>query len=303
MPGVGGGSRGGGFGRGGGIGGRGGGFGRGPFMGGFYRPFFPMPFFGYGYGGGCLSGFMGMTLLPILLFTIIASFSMNVFGSIGSSITNLANGGSYKTDDKVMAEYCEKQYAEEFDDAHEYEDNILLVFLVNDGYDDFYTMAYIGDNINDSINEMFGGRYSEYGQSLIRNLNPSYESSLSRNLAATVRDMLDEILALNLSSPFIENKGSPKDYLSHVKNESQLDVNNETLNSALQDFTEKTDIPIVIVIDDMEDVFEKSISPRDIVNILLVFLIVGIMVFYIVRIIKGRKSKKNDNDSNDYYAE
>ena len=301
MPGPGGGARGGGFGRGGGFSG-GGGFGRRPGMGGFYRPYFPLfPFFGFGYGGGCLGGFMGMMLLPILLVTIIASFGLNVFGSIGTSISNLASGGSIRVNDEEMADYCERQYATEFSAAKEYEDNILLVFLVYDNREDFYSMAYVGDNLKDEINNMFGGRYTEYGQGLIANLNPNYEDSLSRNLSATVRGMSEKIKNLGAKAPFIVDKGSPGEYVSHVKNYSELDINNETVNTALEDFTKTTDIPIVIVIEDVGEVFEKSINPMDIVNVLLVVIMGAIVVFYIVRMIKSRKSSKIENDDSDDY--
>lgn len=302
MPGPGGGSRGGGFGRGGGIGGGSGGFGRGFGMGGFYRPYFPLfPFFGFGYGGGCLGGFMGMMLLPILLVTIIASLGLNVFSSIGTSISNIANGGSIRPNDEEMSDYCEKQYAQEFSSAKEYEDNILLVFLVYDNRRDFYTMAYVGDNLKDEVNNMFGGRYTEYGQGLISNLNPNYEDSLSRNLAATVRGMSEKIDSMTDATPFLVDKGSPGEYVSHVKNYSDLDINNETVDAALKDFTNTTDIPIVLVIEDVDEVFEKSINPMDIVNILLVVVMGAIVIYYIVRMIKARRAaKKEDEGSEDY---
>lgn len=302
MPGPGGGSRGGGFGRGGGMGGGGRGFGRGFGMGGFYRPYFPLlPFFGFGYGGGCLGGFMGMMLLPILLVTVIASFGLNVFNSIGTSISNISNGGSIRPNDADMADYCERQYAAEFSSAKEYEDNILLVFLVYDNRQEFYTMAYIGDNLKDEVNNMFGGRYTEYGRGLIANLNPNYEDSLSRNLSATVRGMSEKIDSVTDTTPFLVDKGSPGGYVSHVRNYSELDINNETVDEALRDFTQTTDIPIVLVIEDVDEVFEKTIAPMDIVNILLVAVMVAIVVYYIVRIIKTRRAANKDDQASDDY--
>ena len=321
MPGPGGGSRGGGFGRGGGghssggFGGghRPGGFG-GPRPGGFHhgphhhhhfhhRPFFgffPRPFFGYGYGGGgCLGGLIGMSLLPIILIFIVISLVVSLFGSVGSSISNVANGGQVVTDDRTMEEYANQQYAIEFKDTVEYEDNILIVFLVDEKREDFYTMAYVGYNIREEIDDMFGGKYTEYGQEILGNLKSYYENSLSRALQDTVNGMTDNIVNLRLPSSFIEEKGSPAGYVSHVTNHSTLEVNEETINTALKSFTTETDIPIVIVIDDMEDVFEKSINSYDIITIVFAVILGGAAIYFIVCAIKGKDNmrKKESEES------
>ena len=311
MPGPGGGSRGGGFGRSGGGGGFGGGprpggFGGGHRPGGFhrpphhhhhhhYRPFFGFryPFFGYGYGGGCLGGMMGMFLLPVILIFIVLSLVISIFGSIGSSITNVANGGQFVVNDQKMEDYANRHYAAEFSDAVEYEDNILIVFLVDENREDFYTMALVGYNVKDEINNMFGGKYTAYGQEMLENLNPNYENSLSRNLAATVRGLSDRIVNLRLGSSFIKDKGSPGSFESKVKNYSNLSVNAETLNDALVAFTEQTDIPIVIVIDDMEAVFDKSVNGADIATIIVAVIIAGAAIYFIIKSVKG----KDDNDN------
>lgn len=312
MPGPGGGSRGGGFG--GGGRGAGGGFGSGGFSGGhrpggFHRPhhhhhFIPFfgfcrPFFGYGYGGGCLGGLMGMTLLPIILIFIIISLVMSLFGSVGSSISNVANGGNFVTDDRVLEEYAMDKYATEFDNTVEYEDNILIVFLVDEGCEDFYTMAIVGYNIKDQINDMFGGKNTEYGHHLTNNLNPNYKETLSRNLSATVRRMTDEVVNLKLKSSFFEDAGSPGSYQSHVTNLSNLEISDSTVNAALEEFTEETDIPIVIVIDDMGDVFDKKVAGYDIFTILFALAIGGVAIYFIVRAFKGKDDNDRGNMSED----
>jgi hypothetical protein len=322
MPGPGGGSRGGGFGRSGGGSfgsgsggfGRGsGGFGRGPRpgrFGGFYRPHFhmpffgfPRPFFGYGYGGGgCLGGLMGIILFPVLIISIVASVIFSIFGSFGGSVSNIASGGHYIENDEKMKNYCMEQYAKEFSDTVEYEDNILIVFLVDDNRKDFYTKVYVGDNIEDSINDMFGGMYTEYGRSLMNNIQKNYDDSLSRTLAATVRDMTNEINDLSLESSFYEEKGSPGEYISHVTSHSSIEINENTINSALKDFTEETDIPIVIVIDDMDEVLDKRINGQDILNVILAIAIGGLGIYFIVRAVKGQKTVKDDqSDENDEF--
>ncbi len=313
MPGPGGGSRGGGFGggsRGGGFGGghRPGGFGGGPRPGGFHRPhhhphFIPFfgfrrPFFGYGYGGGCLGGLMGMALLPIILIFIIISLVVSIFGSVGSSISNVSKGGDYVIDDSVMEDYSMRQYASEFANTVEYEDNILIAFLVDENCEDFYTMAIVGYNINDKINNMFGGKYTVYGQQLTGNLNPNYKETLSRNLASTVRGMTDKVVNLRESS-FYEDAGSPGSYQSHVTNLSELEVSEETIDAALKEFTSETDIPIVIVIDDMGDVFKKRVAGYDIFTILFAVAIGGVAIYFIVRAVKGKDENKDRGNTDE----
>ena len=305
MPGPGGGGRSGGFGggsRGGGFGGghRPGGFGGGPRPGGFYRPHyhrpfffgFHRPFFGYGYGGGCLGGFLGMMFAPLLVLLIAFSLIVNVLGSVGSSISNVASGGQILYNEPIMQDYADRQYAAQFGKAIEYEDNILIVFLVDEKYDGYYTIAWVGDNINSEINNMFGNEYTEFGREMKENIPSYFENSLSRNLASVVDGMTDNIVNLGLDSSFERDKGSPGNYKSHVSNQSSLQVNEETINYALTEFTSETDIPIVIVIDDIDNVFDKTINRGDIFTVIIAVLISGFAIYLLV---KAFRSKNDDN--------
>jgi uncharacterized membrane protein len=315
MAGPGGGSRGGGFGggsRGGGFGGgsRGGGFGGGPRPGGFgghhhrphhhhhffHRPFFGWrrPFFGYGYGSGCLGGMMGMMFIPVVLIFVVISLVLSLFGNIGNAITNVGNGGDYAYSEEKMQDYANAQYTAEFDDAKEFEDNILIVFLVDEQREGYYTIAWVGDNINYQINYMFGNQYTEFGRAMMNNISSYYEYSISKNLATVINEMSAEIVDLKLNSSFETNNGSPAGYESHVTNHSSLEVNEETVNNALKLFTANTDIPIVIVIDDMGEVFDKEVAGADIATILLAVVIGGAAIYFLVMAIKG---KNNPTDS------
>lgn len=320
MPGPGGGSRGGGFGggsRGGGFGGRGGGFGGGSHGGGFgggfgghhhrpphhhhhfHMPFFGWhrPFFGYGYGGGCLGGMMGMILLPVLLIFIIISLVGNIFGGLGSAITNVSNGGDYSYSEERMQDFADYQYAREFEKNQRYEDNILVVFLVDDDCTGYYTIAWVGNNIHGDIYNMFGNQYTEFGGHMIDNVNPSYKYSLSKNLSNVINKMEREIDSIALETPFDTDFGSPAGYQSHVTNLSNLEIDSDTLNNTLQYFTESTDIPIVLVIEDMGDVLEKKVAGGDITTIILAVLIGGVAIYLIVLAFKGKDGNKDDGQT------
>ena len=173
MAGPGGGGKGGGFSRGPSGGGRGGGFSRGSHSGGFggghhhhghhhhhhhHHRYFGMPFFfgyrrpymGYGYGG-FYGGFIGLMMLPIIVLIIAISLIFSVFGSLGSSISNVVGGGEISYSEQKFQSYANQQYEKEFPNDSTHEDNILIVFLVNEQRDDFTTIAWIGDNINGRI--------------------------------------------------------------------------------------------------------------------------------------------------------
>ena len=314
MPGPGGGSRGGGFGGGsrGGGSNRGGGFGGGSFGGPgghrhpphhhhhhhHHRPFFGFyrPYYGYGYGGGLFGGLASLIVLPVILLIIAASLLVGFFGSVSTSISNIASGGQILYQNPEMEAYADKQYAVEFDNAVEYEDNILLVFLVDEAREGYYTIAWVGDNLQNDIADMFGNEYTEYGKSMKANINSYYENSISRNLSSVVDSMADKIVNLQLSSSFKKDEGSPADYQSHLTNHSDLEINEKTVNNSLSDFTKDTGIPIVIVVDNVDNVFEKSINTVDITTVLFALVLVGVAVFYIVKAVKGKNDYRNDQD-------
>jgi hypothetical protein len=309
MPGPGGGSRGGGFGggsRGGGFsGGRPGGFGGGSFGGPHYhhhhhhRPFgfgffpffgFRRPYYGYGYGSGCL----GLTAMPFIIIIVAISLITSIFGAVGSSISNVSNGGKVVYNESALQEYADQQYAIEFNSAKEYEDNILIVFLVDEKCEGYYTIAWVGDNITEEIYSMFGNEYTEFGYKMKGSIASYYKNSLSKNLATVVNGMTDSISNLKLKSSFDRDYGSPADYVSHVTNNSSIEINKDTVNRALEEFTAETDIPIVIVVEEMEDVFGKTVFGTDIMTVVACLALGGAAIYFIYRAVKDKKPENND---------
>ena len=314
MPGPGGGSRGGGFGggsRGGGFGGSGGGFGGGSFGGGHHhhhggfgygRPYgygwgYRRPY-RYGYGAsGCLGGLLGIVMLPVILLLIV---SVMLFGIIGSAVSNVANGGIISYDEQVFQQYADKRYAEEFSSYSGYENNILIVFLTNEEADGYYAIAWVGDNIRGEINEMFGDETTEFGYVMNGSINAEYYTySLDSNLATVMEKMSTRIKALGLSSSFRSPVASDENFKSHLTNYSDVPMTKETVDSACQTFTEETQIPVVIVVDTMENVFGKTLPLSSIITVLM---LLGVAVVAIVLIVKGAKNSKNgpknDGDNN-----
>ena len=313
MPGPGGGSRGGGFGggsRGGGFGGGGFGGPRGGFGGGFGGPHRPHFHYGprfYGgwyhrphyYGGGCLGGLLGALMVPIFILVFLGFFATSMLGSL---MADLRNGGSIRYDEAVMQNYANARYAEEFGESTAYEDNLLLVLLVNEASDGYYTIAWCGYNIDNRISDMLGNEYTVYGQAVQSSIPAYYEHSLSQNLAAITDKMTARITALGLESSFIVEEDHSIMTESHLTNRSRLALSEKTVERALIDFTDQTGIPIVIVVDNMESVFEKSMGTTLLPLLaMLIFAVVAIVL--IVNTLKSRPRKSgNSNRTDDPYT-
>ncbi len=251
----------------------------GHFRGHHHGPHFHGPFFGGGWGwgrrrymgGGCGTG------LIIAIFVIF--LAVNVFIPEGDLFDDpfvvteqyeIDVDGGVVYDEKTMQDYANAKYADSFAGISNYENNLLLVFLTNTACDGYYTIAWVGDNIRPEINEMFG-EYTEYGQALENHINSNYfEYSLDTDLTAVIKEMKESIVSLNFDSPFLSGDRDYTKPESRIVNETLVEMNEELLNAELTDFTEKTGIPCVIVVDWAEEVFgtdhteEEYVSAADV---------------------------------------
>ena len=308
MPGPGGGSRGGGFGggsRGGGFGGGGfgGGFGGGPHFGGphhhhHHGGWYHRHYYG---GGGCLGGLLGMLMMPVIMLLVAGMF---LFGIIGSSFTSVMDGGRVVYDEAAFQDYANAQYASAFGASSAYEDNLLLVFLTNEEADGYYSIAWIGDNVRSEISNMFGDESTEFGIVVLGNINSSYYAySLDSNLASILETMENHISRLGLDSSF--KKQSDRSSLAEPAfiNNTSLTMTKDTVEDALNSFTESTGIPTVIVVEDMEEVFGKSLTSSDLSGVVLSLGFIALAIFLIVKALKERKNggSSDQNKENQTY--
>lgn len=259
----------------------------GPYMGGgwHHRP--------RRYGGGCLGGMLSMILAPILIIVLVVSVLLS---AVSSTVRTTANGGTVLYDEEKLQDYANEQYAGAFDSSTAYEDNLLIVFLVDEEHSDYYYIAWVGDHIATDINYMLGNNQTELGQAMSQSINTSsYKYSLDSNLAQVMETMTAEVESLGLESSFkcSENHIQAQ---SRLKNYSSLELTESTVNDALADFTDATGIPTVIVVEDMEDVFGKTTSGRTVKTV----IVVVVLIFAIVLISKGFRRRKNDGYDNRY---
>jgi hypothetical protein len=306
MPGPGGGSRGGGGGRGGsfGGGGFGGGGGRGGFGGSrpgggfggphFHGPHFHGPHFGgyyrrryyYGPGGGCLGGAIGSIFAIVIVVIVLGGF-------LFSAITDLAVGGSSTYDENAFQDYADAQYAAAFGSSSAYEDNLLIVFLTEEEAYNYYYIAWVGDHVDPEINMMFGNNQSVLGRKIASYVNQqSYKYSLDTDLANVISAMATEIEEKGPDTSFVcsEDHAQVK---SRVINNTELPISKEPIDAALEGFTEKTGIPTVVVIEDIEQVFPKS-TAGSVIFLAIPLVIVGLIVVAAVRSRKKTTADKKE---------
>ncbi len=292
MPGPAGGSGGGGFGggsrgsgSGGGNRGYGGGYGRRHHhYGGFF--FFPWRRPYYGYGGGFFGGLFGLFFLPIIILVLAGTFLVS---SIVVLISAIASGGIVQYDERAFGDYAQAQYDAIYPQAvygETYEDNILIVFTTTEDLDGYYTIVWAGDNISDNINRIFA-EDSEYGTAIDNNINvKDYKYSLDKNLAMVINHMATKSAGYN---SFIIDSGSPRAPSQVINRDEDLQFTADTVQNALNNFTDKTGIPISIVIEDEEDVFGRKVPVAYIVSGVISL---GICTFAGVWIYKSIKAKK-----------
>lgn len=284
------GSSGGGFGGGsrgsGGFGGghRGGGFHGGGFHGGHHPP--PPPrhrgrgYYGGGgyhhhhhHGGG---GILSTILAFIIVIAIIFAFFKFVVGINSNDIKDWAsnfqiedtynedeyyNDGEYS--ESLFQEYTNNKYKEIFGKTTCYEDNILVVFLTTDANDGYYTIAWVGDNLNYQITDMFGNEQTELGKAMSDSISDYHGYSLGGNLAQVVDKMTDNVTGLELDSSYKAESDRSTVAESKVYNYSNCEFTEDTVNTALKNFTDKTGVTFCIVVDNETTVFGGGSSEQD----------------------------------------
>ena len=223
-----------------------------------------------------------------------------ITSTVSSAFSTVTRGGVSTYNEYQLQDYADSQYAAEFGSTEDYEDNLLIVFLVEDEeYYDYTFIAWVGDHVNPKINDMFGSNQTKFGRAIQNSAinSTTYKYSLDSGIASVMTTMQGHVSALDLDSSYT-CKNNEHNYKSHLTNKTSLDLTESTVNSALEEFTAKTGIPVVVVVEDIEDVFPKEIGFMDMV---IVIISIGMIIGAIVLIVKAVKaSKKKDEDDGSY---
>ena len=225
-------------------------------------------------GGGILSTFFAFIIVLVMLFGIFKF----VFGINGSDVREWIDDFKYDStynEEQYYDEYGEGDYSESLfqsytNDKYQeiygettcYEDNILVVFLTTDANDGYYTIAWVGDNINYQITDMFGNEQTELGDAMSTSISDYHGYSLGSNLAQVVDKMTDNVTQLDLDSPYKSEGDRSSVADSKVYNYSNCKFTEDTVNASLKNFTDKTGVTFCIVVDNETTVFGGNTVPE-----------------------------------------
>lgn len=169
----------------------------------------------------------------------------------------------------------------------------------------YYCIAWVGNNLNDRVNDLFGANFKSVVTS---RFGGPYKYSLPTDFEHIVKTMATNIESLGLESSFkYETDGARA--TSHLTNHTNLQMDDAHVNRALTEFTEKTGIPAVIVLEDEADVFKPPAAPEapeapeapdessdiDWGRVILIVggvALVGVAIFLIVRTVKKNKEEE-----------
>lgn len=211
--------------------------------------------------GGCCLGSMLETVLLVGIFVLFLSLYMCA-GPEHSGSVEINTEDSYN--ETALQQYADLRYREFFGDETAYEDNLLLVFLTEDDYYNFYYIAWVGDHVEPAVRDLLGDNDSLLGQILLSRINEtSYQYSLDTDLARVFSDLTSGIQGLGLARYLVCNE-SAASVQSHLVNDSMLPMTEDTVNSALRSFTDATGIPVIVVVEDAASVFgsEPAVSTQ-----------------------------------------
>ena len=238
---------------------------------------------------------MGALMAPFILLLVVG---VMMFAMVGSALTSVANGGVISYNEATFQEYAGREYNKAFGTSDATDDNILIVVLVNEESSGYYYLPLGGNNIVDEVSELFAVN-RDFDQAMDGTIQDYYANSLDGDLAKVMRTMTRKVQNLNLETSFYDKYSHENSPASHLVNNTDLAMNEKTVNDVLLAFTEETDIPVVIVVEDMEDVFGKNIPTEDLV-IMGVLAILGVVaIVTIVRVIKDRSKFKQGNPEDD----
>lgn len=207
-----------------------------------------------------------------IIFVVIASL-------INSVDTEHYLNGDILYDEATFQKYANQLYFDAFSEAEEYENNILLIFTVYEGYDGYDCIPWGGNYIDDETNMLFGSFF----ETAVRNAIPNYyEFAMTKSLKQIVNTMTVAVPA-NSDIP----EGGFDTSFSVLDNRTALEIDKAAVNDALGDFTEKTGYPIAIAVVYGEDVFpsvaeNSKDDPLPIIAIVMVAFAVVIIIFVVI---------------------
>lgn len=237
----------------------------------------------------------GIVLFPLLI-TVICLVLFFVY--LSPTVAVIKDGGQINYSDEAFIKYRDEQYEKHFGSSSAKKDNILVIFLTTENYNRYYCLAEVGENVNKHISVMYGGGSSTFGKIVLEAVpKENYKFAIDKSLASITNQMATKILNLKLDSHFEKESDHSRLTESQLVNYTSLSISRETVNSALSDFTDSTDIPVVVVVDSAETVFGKVAPVSDIIFLVILLAVAGVCIFVITRKVIARvRFERNISD-------
>lgn len=250
----------------------------------------------YHYGrGGLFGGIIGILLAPIIIMGVALIF---LIVNLYTAITALTQGGLVVYDNAKLEEYANTTYNSYFAEESIREDGLMVFVIVHEDNSELSYVTWAGDNIHSDINNLFASD-GAFGKAVNDSVNvDSYKFSLSKDVSKVMEIMTTEVSNLNLESSFVEDHDLTKAPKSQLVNKSEITVNAQTVNTALEKFTKETGIPTAVVIADAEDVYGRTMPVGSIIISVITFVVIGVCVFIIIRSIRRKKMIEDDLGQN-----
>ena len=234
-----------------------------------------------GNSGKTSGGMVSFWFIPTFLFILAAVVLIIMLCMMGDKDSVTYNEYDFRS-------YADTEYQKAFSSDVAYEDNLLIVVLTNQDADDFYYIAWVGDHIAAEVKILFGNEKTVLGKTMATSINKDdYRYTLDVGLADTVSRMIDVVDWLEIEEAFECNEEHIQSS-SRLINYTTLPMNGDTVNSVLTEFTEKTGVPISIVVSDEKDVFEKSYTST-IVCAVLIVVIIGVAIAVMIWGVKEQR--------------
>ena len=236
----------------------------------------------------------GVLVAPIVSLVIeFALIGLLLFAMVG-----IMNSKKVDYSEETASGYALEQYEALFKGEAGYEDKVLLVLFTYENHVDYDFIAMIGDDLSNSVYNSLRGSNSTLSRAMDRYISSvDYETTLGRDLSSVVDD-LKESFSL-LGNPFSSRCHDTVhvDGDSYLINKTDLEINEDMVNTSLTDFTAATEIEMVVLVTEAASVF-GYVSPGPLLIVVAILLVIaGAIIFAVVRGMKARKDHQNGNSS------
>ena len=224
---------------------------------------------------------------PVIMAVIAVAIALFL---IPSMLRPVSTEGSVTFDESTIEDFADDHYYAAFGDLKDTEDEILLVYLINEARDGYYCVTWVGDHINAEIDNAFGdGTGSRYWRAVTDNVSDEFGDCLETDIAAVVEEMTDIVKEMDVSSSFDRKKceGYPA-FVPVVENNTDIPTDKK-LSAALRKFTAETSIPIAVVIDEQLPLLQKDRRSALIVSIVFPGVLLTIAAVSVVNIMKSKR--------------